>query len=111
MYILDEISYGLASLLEFYVDYSRVFWRPKIKELYGIRCIFQITDITLKEAVTKSTRGDFRDALLTMGNIIGNVSYGQLREINCALMMPNLSLYFSHLCHDNTTHQVCLFDV
>ena len=45
-----------------------------------IRCIFQITDISFKEAVTKSTRGDFRDALLTMGNYI-------LRA-----MMPNLCL-------------------
>ena len=30
---------GLASFLEFNVDYSKVFWRPKIYELYGIHIL------------------------------------------------------------------------
>ena len=35
LHLLDKIPKGLASFLEFYVDYSKVFWRPKIKELYS----------------------------------------------------------------------------
>ena len=31
----DTIHKGLASFVEFYVDYSKVFWCPKIYELYG----------------------------------------------------------------------------
>ena len=29
-HLFDKIFYGLASLFEFYVVYSKVFWRPKI---------------------------------------------------------------------------------
>ena len=30
LHLFNEIPQGLASLFEFYVDYSKVFWRPKI---------------------------------------------------------------------------------
>ena len=36
LHLFDKILYGLASLFELYVDYSKVFWRPKIKEHYRI---------------------------------------------------------------------------
>ena len=34
--LFDEIPIGLASFLEFKVDYSKVFWHPKISVLYGM---------------------------------------------------------------------------
>ena len=36
LHLFDKIPKSLASFLEFLVDYSKVFWRPKILELYGI---------------------------------------------------------------------------
>ena len=35
LHLFDETAYGLVSLFEFQVDYSKVFWHPKILEFYG----------------------------------------------------------------------------
>ena len=31
LHLFDKIPKGLASFIEFYVDYSKVFWRPKFR--------------------------------------------------------------------------------
>ena len=39
LYHFDKIPFRVWPLFEFKVDYSKVIWRPEIKELYGKMCI------------------------------------------------------------------------
>ena len=58
-------------MFEFYIDYSKVFWRPKILELYGTRGKDQILDLQYELSHEKNlliAYGDNKDADELFGN-------------------------------------------